>query len=166
MRGLLGFVALLALAGALSEQRGAIRWRLVGVGVGLQWALALLLIGFAPARDAVLLLNNAAEALQSATDAGTAFLFGYLGGGSLPFAEVRPGASVVLAFKILPLVLVISALSAVLFHWGAMQRLTAGFAWLLRRSMGIGGALAAAVHIFVGTIVAPLLIRPWTGVLS
>ena len=163
MQGALGFVVLLALAWALSEDRGGIRWRTVVVGIALQWALAALLLGWAPARAAVLLVNGAAEALQAATDAGTAFLFGYLGGGPLPFAEVQPGRSLVLAFKILPLVLVISALGAVLFHWGVLQRVTAVFAALLRRSMGIDGALAlaAAVHIFVGMIEAPLLIRPY-----
>ncbi len=123
MQGLLGFAVLLALAWALSEDRGAIRWRTVGVGIGLQWGWGALLIGFAPARAAFLLLNDAANALQHATDAGTAFLFGYLGGDNLPFAETHPGASVVLAFKILPLVLVISALSAVLFHWGCCSGL-------------------------------------------
>ncbi len=163
MQGLLGFAVLLALAWGLSEDRGAIRWRTVGVGIGLQWGLAALLIGFAPARAGFLLLNDAANALQHATDAGTAFLFGYLGGDNLPFAETHPGASVVLAFKILPLVLVISAISAVLFHWGVLQRLMALFAWLLRRTMGIDGALAlaAAVHVFVGMIEAPLLVRPY-----
>ena len=162
-QGLLGYAALLALAWALSEDRRRIAWRTVAAGLALQVALAVLLLRVGPARRAVLLLNGAADALQAATDQGTGFLFGYLGGGALPFAELHPGGSVILAFKILPLVLVISALSALLFHWGVLQRLTAGFAWLLSRSMGIDGALAlaAAVHIFVGMIEAPLLIRPY-----
>ena len=161
--GVFGFVALLAFAWICSEDRRHIPWRTVAAGLVLQLALALLLIDFAPARSAVLLLNDAAGALQTATDAGTSFLFGYLGGGALPFAVTQPANSVILAFKILPLVLVISALSGLLFHWGVMQRITAGFAWLLRRSMGIDGALAlgAAVHIFVGMVEAPLLIRPY-----
>jgi CNT family concentrative nucleoside transporter len=102
-------------------------------------------------------------ALQKATDSGTAFLFGYLGGGPLPFAETHQGASLVLAFKILPLVLVISALSSVLLYWGVLPRITAAFAWVLRRSLGLGGALSlgAAVHIFLGMVEAPLLIRPY-----
>ena len=56
-----------------------------------------------------------------------------------------------------------SALAALLFHWGILQRVLAGFAWLLRRTLGVGGALAlgAAVHVFVGMIEAPLLIRPY-----
>ncbi len=59
--------------------------------------------------------------------------------------------------------LVISALGSLLFHWGVMQRITGAFAFVLRRAMGIDGplALAAAVHIFVGNIEAPLLIRPY-----
>ncbi|HEY0203577.1 MAG TPA: nucleoside transporter C-terminal domain-containing protein [Acetobacteraceae bacterium] len=163
MQAILGYLVLLAFAWACSEDRRAIRWRTVGAGIALQLALALLLIAFTPAQRAVLLLNGAAEALQTATDAGTAFLFGYLGGGPLPFPELQPGSSVILAFKILPLVLVISALSAVLFHWGVLQRLVALFAAALRRAMGLDGpvALAAAVHIFVGMIEAPLLIRPY-----
>ena len=163
MQAILGYLVLLAFAWACSEDRQAIRWRTVGAGIALQLALALLLIAFTPAQRAVLLLNGAAEALQTATDAGTAFLFGYLGGGPLPFPELQPGSSVILAFKILPLVLIISALSAVLFHWGVLQRLVALFAAALRRAMGLDGpvALAAAVHIFVGMIEAPLLIRPY-----
>ena len=163
MRGLIGWVALLALAWALSEDRRRIPWRIVFGGALLQVALAVLLIDVPAARGAVLLLDHAADALQRATDDGTAFLFGYLGGGALPFAEVRPGSSLILAFKILPLVLVISALGSVLFHWGVMQRISGAFAFVLRRSLGIDGplALAAAIHVFVGNIEAPLLIRPY-----
>ena len=162
-RGLLGWLTLLALAWALSEDRRRIPWRVVAGGVALQIALALLLIDVPTARNAILLLNGAVDALQRATDDGTAFLFGYLGGGALPFAELRPGASLILAFKILPLVLVISALGSLLFHWGVLQRITGAFAFVLRRAIGIDGpvALAAAVHIFVGNIEAPLLVRPY-----
>jgi len=73
------------------------------------------------------------------------------------------GAAFVFAFRALPLVLVISALATVLFYWGVLQRIVQGFAWVLRRSVGIGGplGLGAAVHIFVGHIEAPLLIRPY-----
>ena len=163
MRGLIGWVALLALAWVFSEDRRHVPWRIVAGGLALQIALAILLIDVAPARSAILLLNHVADALQRATDDGTALLFGYLGGGALPFTEIRPGASLILAFKILPLVLVISALGSLLFHWGVLQRITGVFALLLRRAVGIDGplALAAAVHIFVGNIEAPLLIRPY-----
>jgi CNT family concentrative nucleoside transporter len=168
MRGILGIFILLLIAWALGERQRHneprhIPWRTVGAGLVLQAALALVLLRFPPASRALLLLNRAALALQQATDQGTAFVFGYLGGGALPFAETAPRASFILAFKILPLVLVISALSALLYHWGVLQAVTRGFAWVLQRSMGISGALAlgAAVHIYVGMIEAPLLIRPY-----
>jgi CNT family concentrative nucleoside transporter len=164
----LGELALLALAWLLSENRHGIPWRTVFAGVVLQVGLALLLLKFPPAVSVVLLANRAAHALQSASEAGTGFVFGYLGGGPLPFAEARPGASFILAFKALPMVLVISALASLLFYWGVMQRVTGAFAWLLRRWMGISGALAlgAAVHIFVGMVEAPLLVRPYLARMS
>ena len=168
MRGILGFFLLLLLAWALGERRhgddrGRIPWRTVVAGLALQVVLALLLLRFPPAAHALLLLNRLALALQEATDQGTAFVFGYLGGGALPFTETSAGASFILAFKVLPLVLVISALSALLYYWGVLQAVTRAFAWVLRRSMGISGALAlgAAVHVYVGMIEAPLLIRPY-----
>jgi CNT family concentrative nucleoside transporter len=163
MRGLLGLAALLAIAWALSEDRRRIPWRTVIAGIALQWILALLLLFCPPANSVVFLLNDGATALQNATQVGTSFVFGYLGGPPLPFAESHPGASFILAFQALPLVLTISALASLLFYWGILQRITGAFAWLLRRAMGIGGALAlgAAVHVFVGMIEAPLLVRPY-----
>jgi CNT family concentrative nucleoside transporter len=136
--------------------------------MALQAALGAVLIRFPPATHIFFLLNDGADALQRATDTGTAFLFGYLAGPPLPYVETHPGASFILAFKALPLVLVISAISAMLFHWGVLPRLARGFAWVLRRSLGLGGALAigAAVHVFVGMIEAPLLVRPWLARMS
>src|SRR5215475_5785780 len=135
----------------------------LGIGVLLQFAVALALLKFPPVAKAFLLLNDGVEALQKATDAGTGFVFGYLGGGPLPFSENKPGAAFIFAFRALPLVLVISALATLLFYWGVLQRIVQGFAWVLRRSVGVGGplGLGAAVHIFVGHIEAPLLIRPY-----
>jgi concentrative nucleoside transporter, CNT family len=163
MRGILGIVVILLLAWAVSEARGRVQWRVVAAGIVLQFALALLFLKLAPARAAFLLLNRAVEALQNATETGTGFVFGYLGGGQLPFAETRPGASFIFAFRALPLVLVISALATLLFYWGVLQRIVGAFAWVLRHTVGIGGplGLGAAVHIFVGHIEAPLLIRPY-----
>jgi CNT family concentrative nucleoside transporter len=163
MRGLAGEAAILLLAWVLSEDRFRVPLRVVAAGVVLQWLLAILFLRFPPARQAFLLLNDAVSALQKATDAGTSFVFGYLGGGPLPFAETQPGASFIFAFRALPLVLVISALATLLFYWGILQRIVTAFAWVLRRSIGVGGplGLGAAVHIFVGHIEAPLLIRPY-----
>src|SRR5712691_7823776 len=163
MRGLLGIAVILVFAWVISEDRWRVPWRVVGIGVLLQFGLALLFLKFPPAGAAFLLLNQAVEALQKATEAGTGFVFGYLGGGELPFTETKQGASFIFAFRALPLVLVISALATLLFYWGVLQRIVQGFAWVLRRTVGVGGplGLGAAVHIFVGHIEAPLLIRPY-----
>src|SRR5258706_4278206 len=169
MRGLLGIFFLLVLAWALGERRRGgdrerrIPWRPVIVGVGSKQTLAVALVWLRLTSHLLLLLNRAALALKEATDRVTAFVFGYLGGGALPFVETAPRASFILAFKVLPLVLTISALSALLYYWGVLQAVTRAFAWGLRRSMGISRALAlgAAVHIYVGMIEAPLFIRPY-----
>jgi concentrative nucleoside transporter, CNT family len=168
LRGLGGIAALLLIAWLLSENRRRIPLRIVLAGVVLQVVLALLLVKLPPVASALLLLNRVVDALQRATDAGTAFVFGYLGGGPPPFAEIHPGAGFILAFRALPLVLVISALATLLFYWGILQRVIGAFAWILRRTVGIGGplGLGAAVHIFVGMTEAPLLIRPYLGRMS
>ena len=163
VRAYLGVFALLCIAWLCSENRWRIRWRAVAGGLALQLAAALVLIGIPGANRAMFLLNDGASALQRATESGTAFVFGYLAGPPLPFAESHPGASFILAFQALPLVLTISALASLLFHWGVLQFVTGLFARLLRRALGIGGplALGAAVHVFVGMIEAPLLVRPY-----
>ncbi len=168
MRGLIGIVAILVFAWVISEDRFRVPWRLVVSGVALQAALALLFLKFPPATASFLLLTHAVEAIQKATEAGTGFVFGYLGGGELPFAESRPGAAYIFAFRALPMVLVVSALATLLFYWGVLQRIVQVFAWVLRRSVGVGGplGLGAAVHIFVGHIEAPLLIRPYLATLE
>jgi len=159
----IGMASLLLLAWVISEDRRAIQWRTVVAGIGLQIVLAVLLIGVPAANHILFLLNAGAEALHDATTAGTRFVFGYLAGPPLPFAEAQPGGAFILAFQALPMVLTISALAALLFHWGVLQRIVSAFAWMLRRLMGVGGplALGAASHIFVGMVEAPLLIRPY-----
>lgn len=168
MRPLLGIAAILAFCWMISEDRHRVAWRLVVAGVALQAALAVLFLKFPPAAAAFLLLTHAVEAIQKATEAGTGFVFGYLGGGELPFVETQQGASFIFAFRALPMVLVVSALATLLFYWGVLQRIVQTFAWVLRRSVGVGGplGLGAAVHIFVGHIEAPLLIRPYLAKLE
>ncbi len=89
------------------------------------------------------------------------YVFGYLGGDDLPFDEKTPGGSFILAFRALPLILVVSALSAVLFYWRILPWVVRGFAWVLQKTLGIGGALGlgTAANIFVGE--SPLFVRPY-----
>lgn len=158
-----GLCVLSALAWLLSERRSAVTWRLPAAGIGLQIVLAGLLLNVPLLRDGVSALGEGVLAIQTATAAGTSLVFGYLGGGPLPFEATNPQAVFILAFQALPIVLVTSALTTLLTYWGVMQRIVSGFAWLLERTLGIGGAvgLAAAVNIFVGMVEAPLFIRAY-----
>ncbi|MEJ0092898.1 MAG: nucleoside transporter C-terminal domain-containing protein [Methylocella sp.] len=168
LRGALGLIALLGLAWLISEDRRHLRLRIVCAALALQIGLALLLLKFPPAAAFFFSLNAAVLALQTATDAGTSFVFGYLGGGPAPFAETEPSASFILAFRAFPLVLVISALASLLLYFGILQRIVGALAFALRHTLGVGGALGlgAAVHIFVGMIEAPLLVRPYLKTMS
>jgi len=159
---------MLGLAWALSEDRRAVRWRTVAAGMLLALVLAATLLKLPPLAAALQSLNSAVDALNNATLAGTSFVFGYLGGGEPPFTPTHPQATFILAFQALPLVLVISALSALLFHWRVMPLLVHAFAWLLRRTLGVGGAVgvSAAANVFVGMVEAPLVVAPYLARLS
>ena len=135
MRGLLGLDRAAGWPGP-SEDRRRIPWRTVIAGIALQIALALLLIYFPPANAAIVLLNDGATALQRRRRPARSSCSAIWAGQPLPFAETHPGASFILAFQALPLVLTISALASLLFYWGMLQRITAAFAWLLRRVDG------------------------------
>ncbi len=163
MQSFIGFFVFAAFAWLLSEQRHRIVWRDIALGLGVQVVLALLLFNFPPLQQVFVMLNQLVLALDAATTAGTSFVFGYLGGGGAPFTTTQPANGFILAFKALPLVLVISALSALLFYWRILPWVVRGFSWLLQKSLNIGGALGlgAAANIFAGMTEAPLLIRPY-----
>jgi len=163
-----GLAALVALSWALSEDRAGVRWRVVGAGLALQGALAALLLLVPWLRGAVFSLNGALQAVEDATGAGTSFVFGYLGGGPAPYDPAHPEASFILAFRALPLVIVVSALSALLFHWRILPAVVRAFGWVLEKSMGLGGAvgLSAAANVFVGMVEAPLVIKPYLARLT
>ncbi len=168
----LGLIVLTALALGLGWRETAVplarRLRIAGLGLAVQLGLALILLKLPPVQQVFFWLNGAVTALQAATDAGTGFVFGYLGGGPLPFEESQPGASFILAFRALPLILVMSALSALLFHWRILPWIVRGFSRVLEKALGIGGAvgLGAAANVFVGMVEAPLLIRPFVARLT
>ena len=158
-----GCCSFIALAWLLSENRRRVSVRLVVKGLLLTFAAGLVLVYVPFSRDVFALLNRMVLALQEATHAGTSFVFGYVGGGPLPFAESYPGSSFILAFQALPMVLLMSALSCLLFYWKVLPVVVRAFAWCLRKTMGVGGAegLANSVNVFVGMVEAPLFIRPY-----
>jgi CNT family concentrative nucleoside transporter len=159
----LGLAVFVGLAWALSENRKAFPTTTVIVGIGLQILLATMLLGLPFMRDALLSLNAVVDAIQAATAKGSGFVFGYMGGGDKPFEVTNPAAVVTIAFTVLPIVIVMSALSALLWHWRILPLIVSAFAWALERTMKIGGALGlgCASNVFLGMIEAPLLIKPY-----
>ncbi len=162
-QGLVGLALLTFIAWLFCENRKAVNWRSVATGFFLQLLLAFLLVKLPASQFLFLWLNKVVLALEQATMAGTSMVFGYLGGGPLPFEEPFPGSSFVLAFRALPLVLVVSALSSLLFYWRLLPLIVRGGSWFLERTLGVGGALgvSAAANVFVGMVESPLLIRPY-----
>jgi CNT family concentrative nucleoside transporter len=168
VQAVLGIAGLLAIAWLLSERRREVPWRAVAAGLALVLVLALVFLKMPYAKDAFLRLNDVLLVLEKATQAGTGFVFGYLGGGKAPFAETDPASSFILAFRALPLVLVISALSALLFHWRVLPAIVRAISWLLEKAMRVGGVLglATAANVFVGMVEAPLFIKPYLARVS
>jgi len=167
-QSLAGIVAILVAAWLMSENKRAFPFRTVVSGLALQFALALLLLKIPAARSVLFSLNGAVDALTAATRTGTAFVFGYIGGASAPFTVSDPKGMTSFAFQVLPLVIVISALAALLWHWRILPVIVRGFAWVLGRVLGIGGAvgLGSAATVFFGMVEAPLLIKPYLSRLS
>ena len=170
LRGGLGIVALIVLSWAVSEHRRRMPWRVVGWGLALQFLFALLLVKVPVCRQALGQLNRGVRVIERASHEGGAFVFGYLTGGPAPFvtADGAGAAPALFFFGPLMMLIVVGALSAVLFHFGILQKIVAAFAHLLRRTMGLGGAegVVVAANVFLGQSDAPLLIKPYVGQLG
>jgi len=159
---------LLALAWAASENRRVIPWRAVLVGLGLLILGAALFLKVPLIKDAFMQLNDVLLVLEKATQAGTSLVFGFLGGGEPPYPVSNPASNFVLAFRALPLVLVISALSALLFYWRVLPAIVRTMSVALEKTMRVGGVvgLSTAANVFVGMVEAPLLVRPYLAGIS
>jgi concentrative nucleoside transporter, CNT family len=168
MHALAGMAGLVGLAWLLGEDRRGVPWRAVIAGIVLELVLAVVFLKIEVIKRAFLALNDALLVLERATQAGTSLVFGYLGGGAPPFQVTAPEASFILAFRALPLVLVISALSALLFYWRVLPAIVHAISWLLRKWMGVGGVvgLSTAANVFVGMVEAPLFVRPYLARVS
>ncbi|HET7085788.1 MAG TPA: nucleoside transporter C-terminal domain-containing protein [Rhizomicrobium sp.] len=168
LQSLLGICVLIAIAWAISEDRRAFNWRMVAGTLLLQAGLALVLLKVPVIRDLLFGLNGLVGTLAGATGAGTSFIFGYIGGGPAPFTVTHPANMINLAFSILPLVMVISALSAILWYWRILPVIVNGLAIVLKRTLGLGGAvgLSAAATVFLGNIEGQLVIRPYLARLT
>lgn len=172
LQSALGLAVLPLLAWLLRERdrplavRAAVK--VTVAGIALQLAVAALMLLVPQAKAVFTAIAGVVGALQAATAEGTRLVFGYLGGGPAPFEVASPEHGFILAFQALPLILLVSALTSLLYYLGILQRVVGGFAWALRRSMGVSGPLgtAAAANIFVGMVEAPVLIRPYLAKLD
>ena len=159
---------LIGLAWIASENRRAVPWRAVLTGIAALVILAVIFLKVPLIKDAFMKLNDVLLVLERATQAGTGLVFGYLGGGPAPFQVTNDSANFVLAFRALPIVLVISALSALLFYWRVLPAIVRAISFVLEKTMRVGGVvgLSAAANVFVGMVEAPLFVRPYLARIS
>lgn len=165
LQSALGIFVIIFAAWLFSENRRRFPWRIAIVGILLQAAIAVLLLKVPVARNALFGLNGVVGVLTDATRAGTGFVYGFLGGAPSPFpaSVVDPSRLTTFAFAILPLVIIISALSAILWYWRILPVIVGAMAFVLRRTLGIGGAvgLGSAATVFLGNIEGSLVVRPY-----
>lgn len=164
-QGLIGLAAILALAAAMSVNRAARpSWRWIGGALALQFALALLITRAPFVWDVISLANHAVQAVEKATLAGSGYMFGYLGGAPVPFVLKEGEAPpLIIAFQILPLVIVFSALAALFWHWGILAAIVRGLSWALRKTLGVSGVvgLSGGSNLFLGVVESPLVVRAY-----
>ncbi|MCH2343563.1 MAG: nucleoside:proton symporter [Gammaproteobacteria bacterium] len=167
LQALFGLVVFIGIAVLFSEQRRMLNWQLLAAGLGLQFLVAFVMFRFELLQALLNALNQVVVAIADATETGSLFLFGYLGGDpsnvAYPFSIDNPEATVILAFRILPLILIFTVLSAILWHFRILPLIVRGFSVVLRRAMGVSGAVgfSAAANIFIGMVESPALIRPY-----
>ena len=162
-RALLGVVVFLGIGWLLSENRRALPWRPVLVGLACQITLAILLTKVPAITAGFAAATHAVDALQAASRAGSSFMFGYLGGGRAPFSMADPSAAFIFAFQALPAILLVGALSALLWHWKVLIFIVRAAAWAFGKLFGVSGPVGVSTSacVFLGMVEAPLLIKPF-----
>jgi CNT family concentrative nucleoside transporter len=162
-QSLIGLALTLGLCWAISENRRAFPWRLALGAIAIQVALVLLLFGVPAARSGLQAMSGVVDGLGTSTQAGTRFVFGFLAGGDQPYPVGQAGLLFIFGFRVLPVILVICALSALLWHWRILRWLTRGFGFLFQKSLGLRGppALAVAATVFMGQVEGPIFIRAY-----
>ncbi|MAN65417.1 MAG: nucleoside transporter [Hyphomonadaceae bacterium] len=162
-RALLGIALIYGVCWVLSEKRKLFPFRLIIGATIMQFVFALILFGIPFVRAILFKANDVVDGLQNATRAGTSFVFGYVGDNVAADQLMGGSPPPLFFFQILPIVIVVAALSAILWHWRILQWVTNGFAYIFQRAMGLGGAtsLAVSANVFMGMTEAPVLIRPY-----
>ena len=168
-QSLVGIVFTIGLCWLLSERRDRFPWKLAIGAIAVQAALVALLFGLPASRGALLGIGQAVDGLSASTQAGVRFVFGFLAGGDAqPYSVTDPGSLFVFAFRVLPVILVVCATSALLWHWRILRWITQGFGIVFERTMGLRGApaLATAATVFMGQVEGPIFIRSYLASLS
>lgn len=168
-QSLIGVAVIVALCWALSENRRRFPWKLAIGAVVLQAILVAALFGLPALRAALAGAGQAVDGLATSTQAGVAFVFGFLAGTpDQPYPLTNPGSMFVFAFRVLPVILVVCALAALLWHWRILKWITQGFGVVFEKTMGLRGppALATAATIFMGQVEGPIFIRSYLPTLS
>ena len=168
-QSLVGIALAIGICWVLSENRRQFPWKLALGAVLVQAALVLALFGLPALRAGLQGVGHAVDGLSASTQAGVAFVFGYLAGGEAqPYPMTNPGAMFVFAFRVLPVILVVCALAALLWHWRILKWITQGFGVLFEKTMGLRGppALATAATVFMGQVEGPIFIRSYLPTLS
>src|ERR1700688_534545 len=154
--GVLGLLTMLGLAYLFSTNRRAIKLKIVTWGLGLQIALAFLVLRWTYGQELFLRAGNGVNRLLAYAFMGSQFVFGELG-------KQHSSIGFIFAFQVLPAIIFIAALFALLYYLGVMQVVIRAAAWVMQRVMGASGAesLNVAASIFMGQTEAPLTIRPY-----
>lgn len=168
VQALAGLALTLGLCWLVSENRKRFPWGLAIGAIVVQVGLVLLLFGLPQAQALLRGVNGAVEGLSASTQAGTMFIFGFLAGGDQPYPVSNPGLGFIFAFRVLPVILVVCALSALLWHWKILKWAAQGFGFVFQKTLGLRGppALATAATIFMGQIEGPIFIRAYLDKLS
>jgi len=164
VRGLVGLVAMIGLAFLFSNNRRRIDWRLVGTGIVLQFAFALLVVKTDIGRIVFQQISRFFVFVFSFAGDGAQFVFGSLAKGP----AVQGSLGFFFAFQVLPTIIFFASVMGVLYYLGIMQWVVQGIAWVMSRLMKISGAeaLCVSANIFIGQTEAPLVIRPYIGGLT
>ncbi len=161
----LGLFGLLALGAIFSEDIRSIKLRYVLSGILLQFILVVALTKVEVISSLFGKLSEGVMVLKAANDYGTGFVFGYLADGApnAPFDIANPGGTFIFAFGGLTLVILMSALSALLWHLRVIPFIVNALSVLFKRPLNVGGpiGLGATANVFLGQVEAPLLIRPY-----
>jgi len=161
----IGFFGLLFLGAIFSENIKAIKLKYVVSGVLIQLILALLLLRVDLVGSFFEYLSDGVMVLKAANDYGTGFVFGYLADGApnAPFDITNPAGTFIFAFGGLTLIILMSAISALLWHWRIIPIIVNALSVLFKKPLNVGGpiGLGATANVFLGQVEAPLLVRPY-----